>query len=358
MPIGFGILGAGMISRHFVSALKHVPEARVVNVASRTKSRASAFASEFKVSRWCADYEELVSDPDVDVVYVSTPAGLHHEHSLLAIAAGKAVLCEKPFATTAAQAREVVSAARKKQVFCMEAMWMRFLPLMRELDVRVKRGDIGTIRALSADLCFSIPYADGSRYYDPELGGGSLLDLGIYPVSLTSMLLGQPTNVIASKNVAPSGVDDQMSIVLKYPEAIATLTCGFTGTGRNGAYIMGSSGFMTIDPPIYASTGMCITKTETIHKSKGNTFQVPTGKFELNSMMVELRRRLGPTLKPILRRNRERVRRHFRGFGYQYEATEVVRCLGVGKLESPIMPLDETIAVMEILDIVREAANT
>ena len=357
MPVGFGILGAGAISRHFVSALDLVRDAQVVAVASRTESRASAFAGELGIPHWYADYERLVSDPRVNVVYVATPAGLHHEHSLLAIEAGKAVLCEKPFATSAAQARRVAQAARTRGVFCMEAMWMRFLPLVRDLARRVSRGDIGSVRTLQADLSFPIPFAEGSRYYDARLGGGSLLDLGVYPVSLTSMLLGQPTDVLAAQTTGPGGVDAQMVVTLAYPEALATLTCGFTGTGRNGAYIMGTEGSIEIDAPIYAPTSMRITRTGAAVPKGGGEQGGLSRRLERLPGAIELRRRLGPYLKPLVRGNRERVTRHFRGYGYQFEAEEVVRCIQAGSAESAIMPLDETIAVMDIVDAAGNAAR-
>lgn len=357
MPVGFGILGAGAISRHFVAALGMVHEAEVVAVGSRTEARASAFATEFGISQWYSDYGRLVSDPRVDVVYVATPAGLHHEHSLLAIDAGKAVLCEKPFATTAAQAREVAGAARKREVFCMEAMWMRFLPLVRDLATRVARGEIGAVRTLQADLSFPIPFTEDSRYYDASVGGGSLLDLGVYPVSLASMLLGRPIDVQGAQTAGPGGVDEQMVVTLAYPDALATLTCGFTGTGRNGAYIMGTEGFIEVDPPIYAPTSMRVTRTgATVSQGDDDQGRL-LRRLERVPAAIELRRRLGPGLKPIIRRNRERVTKHFRGYGYQHEAEEVVRCIGAGSTESAIMPLDETIAAMDIIDAARKAAQ-
>jgi predicted dehydrogenase len=358
VSVGFGILGAGTISHHFVSALALVREAEVVAVASRTEANASAFASEFAIPHLYSDYEDLFSDPRVDVVYVATPAGLHHEHSLLAIESGKAVLCEKPFATNAARARKVVAAARARGVFCMEAMWMRFLPLVRDLQTRVARGDIGAVRALNANLSCPIPFAESSRYYEPDLGGGSLLDLGVYPVSLASMLLGPPAGVHAVQMLVPSGVDTQMTVILEYPESLATLTCGFTGTGQNGAFIVGSEGYIEVEAPIYAPTRMHITRTGIAPPPDGNGPSSTARRLERIPAAVELRRRLAPRLKPLLRGDRQRVTKHFRGHGYQYEAAEVVRCLTAGEAESGIMPLDETVAVMDILDAARKAAES
>lgn len=357
MPVGFGILGAGTISRHFTAALQHVHGAEAIAVASRTESRASSFAADFGISQWYSDYGKLVSDPRVDVLYVATPAGLHHEHSLLAIEAGKAVLCEKPFAASAAQARQVVDAARARGVFCMEAMWMRFVPLVRDLATRVGRGDIGALRSLQADLSFPIPFSEGSRYYDADLGGGSLLDLGVYPVSLATMLLGQPTDVRAAQITGPGGVDEQMTVSLAYPEALATLTCGFTGTGRNGAYIIGTEGFIEVDAPVYAPTSMRITHTGAAVPQVGDAQGGLSRRLERMPGAIELRRRLGPWLKPTVRGNRERVTKHFRGYGYQFEAEEVIRCIAAGKTESAIMPLDASIAAIDIVDAARRAAN-
>ena len=345
------------MSRHFVASLRHVRGAEAVAVASRTEARAKAFAEDLGIEQWHSDYDQLVSNPSVDVVYVATPAGLHHEHSLLAIEAGKAVLCEKPFAVDASKARQVTEAARARGVFCMEAMWMRFLPLIQEVATRIDRGDIGAVRSLQADLSFPIPFTDGSRFYDASLGGGSLLDLGVYPVSLASMLLGRPDGVEAVQTIGPGDVDAQMVVTLAYPEALAVLTCGFTGTGRNGAFIVGTEGFIEIDAPIYAPTGMAVTRTGKIAPPSNDGGEGISRRLERVPAIVELRRRIGPRLKPILRGNRERVSKHFRGHGYQHEAQEVVRCIETGRTESAIMPLDETIAVMDILDAARNAAR-
>ncbi len=357
MPVRFGILGAGTISRHFVASLDRARGAEVVAVASRSEARAKAFAEELGIAQWHAGYDRLVSNPRVDVVYVATPAGLHHAHSLLAIEAGKGVLCEKPFTTDASQARRVVEAARARGVFCMEAMWMRFLPLVRELATRVGRGDIGALRSLQADLSFPVPFIEGSRHYDASLGGGSLLDLGVYPLSLASMLLGAPTDVQALQTSGPGGVDAQMAVTLAYPEALAMLGCGFTGTGRNGAFIVGTEGFIEIQAPIYAPTSMLITRTGEIAAPSDDGGGGLSRHLERLPRMIELRRRLAPRLKPLLRGNRERVSKHFRGYGYQYQAEEVVRCVEAGRTESTIMPLDETIAVMDIVDAARKAAH-
>lgn len=383
-PIRFGILGAGAVSRQFALSLALLPDAIAVAVASRTRQNAERFARELGLPRAYGEPAALFDDREVDVVYVATPAGVHREHALAAIAAGKAVLIEKPFAASSEEAREIVRAAREARVFCMEAMWMRFVPLFDVMRELVQGGALGEVTLLEAELGFPIPYREGSRYYDAALGGGALLDLGVYPLSLAYALLGPPERALALRSER-HGVDTQMCMVLAYPRALAQLTCSFENHARNSAYVLGSGGTLEIEPPLYAPSRLTLTRGPAAARDAEaravasevafRTASAPSGAHAAAAggahaaapsgahaaarrwlaaldrvpRLVELRRRWTPTLKPLLRRNRERIARHFPGFGYQFEAAEVVRCLRAGELESPRMPLDETVAILELL---------
>jgi predicted dehydrogenase len=348
--IRWGILGAGRVSHEFAHSLRLVPDARIAAVASRTREHAERLAGELGVRAY-SDLSAFFADPDIDVVYIATPAGLHEEHALAAIGDGKAVLCEKPFAASAASARRIAEAARAAGVFCMEAMWMRFVPLVRELKAMLERGEIGDVRLLQAELGFPIPYREGSRYYDAALGGGALLDLGVYPLSLAFYLLGLPSDTHAFV-ISDHGVDEQVCVTLQYPNALAQLTCTFANRARNNAFVLGSRGQIEIDAPLYAPTGMTVTRSPALDSGGG-----PRPSWEplidKRPRLVELRRRLTPTLKPLVRRNQQRITRHFPGFGYQFEAEEAMRCMWAKELESPLMPLGETVALLELLDRLR-----
>jgi predicted dehydrogenase len=351
--VRWGLLGAGLVSRQFALCLRLLPDTRVVAVASRTRAHAEGLAQELG-ARASADYEALFADPEVDVVYIATPPGLHAAHALRAIARGKAVLCEKPFADSARAARDIVGAARERRVFCMEAMWMRFMPVIEQLKLRLARGDIGQVRMLQAELGFAIPERPGSRYYDSALGGGALLDLGVYPLSLAYHLLGPPSAAALFETPAASGVDAQVVLTLKYPGALASLSASFANRARNNAFVLGSAGQIELSPPLYAPTEMLITRTRPeAAPRRGGGGLGPL--LERSPRWVELRRRLTPVIKPIVRRNHERVVCNFPGFGYQFEAAEVLRCLRAGELESPHMPLDESVAILALIERLRHA---
>lgn len=347
--IRWGVLGASRVSREFAHCLGLLPRARLTAIASRTREHAEQLARELGVRAY-SDLEAFFADPDIDVVYVATPPALHEEHALAAIAQGKAVLCEKPFATSPAAARRIASAAREAGVFCMEAMWMRFIPLVRELRALLQRGEIGDVRLLHAELGFPVPYREGSRHYDAAQGGGVLLDLGIYALSLAFFLLGLPSDAHAFVQ-SDHGVDEQVCVTLQYPNALAQLTCTFANTARNNALLLGTRGQIELDAPLYAPTGMTITHSDA--SAGGAAARAWEPLVDKLPRLVELRRRITPTLKPLLRRNQARITRHFPGFGYQFEAEEAIRCMWANELESPIMPLGETVALLELVDRLR-----
>ncbi len=315
LPIRWGILGTGGIASSFATDLRLLPDAELVAVGSRSQGTADAFGDRFGVTRRYPSYAELVADPDVDAVYVSSPHPMHHGDALLAIEAGKAVLVEKSFTVNAAQARELVAAAAARGVFVMEAMWTRFLPHMVKIRSLLEAGVLGDVRTVSADHGQWFPRDPAHRLFDRDLGGGALLDLGVYPVSLASMVLGSPSRVTAVSDPAFTGVDGQTSLVLQHPGgAQAVLTCTLEAKSATAAVISGTQARLEIDSTWYQPT----------------TFRVITRDGETTEYDEPCQER-----------------------GMQYEAAEVARCLRAGLLESPVLPLAETVAIMATMDEAR-----
>jgi predicted dehydrogenase len=312
--IRWGILGPGGIARRFADGLKMLDDAALVAVGSRSRERAEAFAREYGARRAWGSYEELVRDPEVDAVYVATPHTVHAEHSLLALAEGKAVLCEKPFTLNAAQARTVVETARRKRAFCMEAMWTRFLPTMTELRKLLDARVVGEARMLHADFGFRFSGSPSHRLLAPSLGGGSLLDVGVYPISLSHMIFGTPTAVTGLAHFGGTGVDEQAAVALRFRGgALASCTCAVRTATPQAALVLGTEGSIDLGRLWWCGTEITL-------QLSGET------------------RHMSPP------RN---------GNGYNYEAAEVGRCLREGSTESPILGLDETIRVMETMDELR-----
>jgi predicted dehydrogenase len=315
--VRWGILGTGAIARQFVQGLNSLPEAKVLAVGSRSKASAEKFAAKRGIPRRHASYDDLASDPDVDVVYVATPHPFHAENATLCLEAGKAVLCEKPFSVNAAEAQRVVGLAREKGLFLIEGMWTRFFPLMEELRRLVSEGAIGELRMLNVDFGFRAGLDPASRLFDPKLGGGALLDVGVYCVSLASMILGRPSGSVGLSHLGETGVDEQASIVLEHEGGrLANLSIGIRTATPQEATIMGTEGYVRIHAPWWRPKSMTISRPG----AEDETVEAPVS-----------------------------------GNGFNYEAAEVMRCLEAGKMESDIMPLDETISVMRTMDGIRAA---
>jgi predicted dehydrogenase len=317
--IRWGVLGAGGIATKFCDDLALLPDHAVVAVGTRSAGSADAFAERFGVTRVHPSYAELAADSEVDAVYVATPHPGHHDAAMRAIEAGKAVLVEKPFTMDADEARALVDAARARGTFLMEAMWTRHLPVMVAVREVLEAGRLGDIVAVMADLGMWFEPDSTHRLFSPALGGGALLDLGIYPVSFASMVLGTPRHITAVSDRTFTGVDRQTSMVLRDDagrHAVLTTTLAAATTAR--AAIIGSEARIEIDPPLFRSKGFVVIDRD----------ETP-----------------------------ERVERPFEGNGMRFEAAEVGRCLREGLLESPVMPLDETVAIMTTLDEIRRQIN-
>jgi predicted dehydrogenase len=312
----WGLLATGGIARSFAGDLPLVPDAELVAVGSRSQAAADAFADDFDIPHRHASYAELAADPDVDAIYVSTPHPGHHDATLLAIEHGKAVLCEKPFAMDTAEARRMVDAARANGVFLMEAMWTRFMPHMARIREILAAGTLGEITYLTAEHGQWFPEDPAFRLFAPELGGGALLDLGIYPISFAHMVLGAPDRITAVSTPAFTGVDATTSAILQYPTgAHAVLTTSLAAKSNNPAAIYGSEARLEIDGWFYFPTSFRVVSRD------GEVLESYASPDE--------------------------------GRGMQYEAAEVGRCLGAGLTESPLLPLDETLAIMGVLDEIR-----
>lgn len=314
-PIRWGILSTGNIASKFAEGLAVLDDAQLVAVGSRSQGSADAFGDTYHVPNRHASYEALANDPDVDAIYIGTPHPFHKENALLCIEAGKAVLLEKPFTLNAADTQIVIDAARAKGVFLMEAMWMRFTPGMRRILDLIAGGAIGEVRMVQASFCFRKEFDPQQRLFNPDLGGGSLLDVGIYPATLASLVLGHPQTIQSAAHMGSTGVDEQAAMLFTYANgALATLTSGVRTHSRQEAQIAGTEGVIRIAYPWWTPERFTLTRgTETAH------YELP---FDAN--------------------------------GYEYEAAEVNACLRAGKLESNLRPLDETLAVMQTLDTIRE----
>ena len=312
----WGVLGTGGIAYSFVEGLRAVPSARITAVGSRTRDRAEEFGSAWGIPHRYGSYAELAADPDVDVVYVATPHPWHHPNTLLMLNAGKHVLVEKPMAMNALQVSEMVTAARANDRFLMEAMWTRYLPAYRLARDLVAEGAIGELSSVSAEFGINIPYDPDHRLFNADLGGGALLDLGVYPLALASHYLGELTVVGATRQLSPDRMVDTGTTVLARGEngVTATLNCASRSSLPNWAVLAGSGGRIEIE-----------------------SFWTTTG-FVLHREGAEP----------------ERFDRPFRANGYEYEAEEVARCLAAGERESPDMTWSESLRLAGVMDQVRD----
>jgi len=278
----------------------------------------------------------------------------------LALSAGKPVLCEKPFTTNAAAARTVVAMARSSRLFCMEAMWMRFLPAMERLRTLLAQAAIGDVRVLYANLGHPTPPESTRRLVDPGLGGGALLDLGIYPLSLAFYVLGKPDRVVAQATVGPTGADEDSAAILRYSAGkLAVLTASLRGELPGDGLVVGTRGHIRIHSPLYRPHRLSVhTHPEPVYAGipAPSTGRGLLARAKASRLLRSAYFRFEGPVRAILDHSRSTVLAPFSGNGYNYEAAEVVRCLRAGETESPVMPLDETVAIMEVLDQIRASS--
>lgn len=313
--IKWGIMGTGTIANSFVKGLSSLPEAELYAVASRSREKAEEFGNKYGAARMYGSYEELVQDSEVDVIYIATPNTAHKENTILCINHGKAVLCEKPFTINAKEAEEVIKLAREKKVFVMEGMWSRFFPVMKTVRKWLEEEAIGELRMMTADFGFRREGPMEDRKIGLHRGGGALLDVGIYPISFASMIFGsEPKDITGLASIIETGVDEQSTMLLGYKGGkMAMLSCAInTPTPKEGR-IIGNKGSIYI-PNFSRAT----TATLAVIDKEPVTVEIP-----------------------------------LEGNGYNYQAEAVMECLYEGKLESELMPLDESLAIMKIMDELR-----
>jgi len=313
--VRWGILGTGGIARAFALGLKHAPNAVLAAVGSRTLEGAQRFAGELGAEKAYGSYEELARAEDVDIIYIGTPHPMHAANSLLALGGGKAVLCEKPFAMNRREAGEVVALARAKNLFLMEAMWTRFMPALAEVKRIIASGEIGTVTQVHADFGFSATTDPEHRVNKRELGGGALLDLGIYPLSIAQALLGKVESVQAQAVMSETGVDATTAFTMKHAGGtLSVCSCSIRARSACELVVSGTGGSIRMHRMFHLADHV------TVDLQDGSSRTIPT---------------------PYL------------GNGYTHEAIEAGRCLREGLVEHPLMTHEDTLGLMTLLDTIR-----
>lgn len=312
----WGILGLGKIAQAFAKAVNSTENAELV-CASRSEEKARSFAAKYGAKRYYGSYQLLAEDNDVDIVYIATPMSCHYDDVRLCLEHGRNVLCEKSVTVNAAQWSELSSLAREKGLFLMEAMWMKCLPSYRKAKEWIAQGRIGTPTAVKAEFCNYCKYDENDRLFRMSLGGGSLLDLGVYVLTLACDILGyEPDEVYSAMKLGESGADFSDSVLLKYKNnTYAELTSSFEFTSENYAVIIGTAGRITLGPWFHCSRNACLYEYLT------DTSEEFDGSFDCN--------------------------------GYEYEIVQAQKCLEASLTESPLVPHGETLAVMRLMDEIR-----
>jgi len=315
----WGIIGPGRIAHNFAEGLAVLPEAKLYAVASRSEQRARDFAEKYQVPFYYEGYDQILTNPDVDIIYVATPHTSHFADTIMCLEKGMPVLCEKPFTIHSNQLKKLVHTARSKKVFLMEAIWTRFLPTIEKVIEIRESGEFGKIKAVYADFGFYAPFDPESRLYNLDLGGGALLDIGIYPVFLSLLLLGKPVEIKAIADLSQTGSDESCSILCKYPVGqMANLACTLAADTPIEANIIFEKGRVKINRRWFMPSSLAITD------SKDKT-------TELNFK--------------------------YEGNGYHLEAREAMDCLSKNLTESRKLPLQFSLDLMELLDEIRNQCH-
>ena len=315
--IRWGIVGTGGIAHQFAKGLGVLEDTEITAAASRTKASAEKFAEEFGIPGKHIGVESLANDENVDVVYIATPHPRHKDDTINCLKGGKAVLCEKPFAMNSRETSQMIECARKNKLFLMEAMWMYFFPAIKKVGELIASGAIGEIRLVNVNFCFRRQWQAESRLFNPQLGGGTLLDIGVYVIAMAHRIFGkEPVQISSVPDIGKTGVDEQSSIIFRYDNgAMASLNCSFRVETPCEATIFGTGGYIKI-PHKFFNPDRILVKTE----------QQPEKEMKFDRL----------------------------GNGYSFEAAEVMQCLREGKLECPTMPLDTTVTIMKMMDNIRQ----
>lgn len=315
----WGILGLGRIAHKFAQDLLTVPNARLQAVASTSQQRAEEFGAQYGAVHAFGTYEALLSCPDLDVVYVATPHVNHYENTLLLLNGGLPVLCEKPFAMNGQQVAEMVETAREKGVFLMEALWSRFMPTILKVKELIDSGVIGNVQMVKADFGFKADFSPEGRLFNKALGGGALLDIGIYPLFLSYLILGKARSVKATAVLGTTGTDEQCGMVLSYNDhKMAVLDCTLTAKTDCVGLIYGDQGMIRIHGRFHESQTVSLE----YEGEEPQLFHFPRSTH-----------------------------------GYEYEIEHVGQCLANGLTESPLWSLEDSMALMELLDAIRAEAG-
>lgn len=338
--IRWGISGTGSIARQFAADIGHAANARLTSVAGRSADKVEAFIGPLQGVTGFHSLDDMIVSGLVDAVYVATSNTVHLDQTLACIGAGMPVLVEKPLTASLPEALEIRSAARSSGSFVMEAMWARYLPAFTAAHNAIRAGAIGQVRRFQADIAWKVPYDPANRLFDRDQGGGALHDIGVYPLSLARCVLGTPQTVAGKWRAAPSGVDIGALISLSFADATATITCGFDRDGTNQLVVEGDDGVLVLGPLFINATGFAICKSRAIAN-----LAVPGG----SGMQARIRRKLFRHL-PL-----PGVAHHqhpFPGSGLQFEIEAASKAILSGLAEEPGNTLDDTLAVLEMIDAV------
>lgn len=316
----WGIMATGKIAHTFAKAVNFTDGARLYACASRSAEKAAEFGAQYGAEKCYGSYEELAADENIDVIYIATPMNCHYENVKLCFEHGKNVLCEKSVTINSTQLRELIEIAREKNLFFMEAMWTKCLPAFRKAKEWVAEGKIGTIKAIRADFSNAVDFDENDRLFRPELGGGALLDLSVYPLSFITSFLGfEPKKISSAVNIDKLGVDMDEAVIMQYENAYASFVSGFDIDNENRAVIVGTEGRIAFNPWFFC--------TDTVRL------------YDRNNKLAE-----------------EYIAPHLCN-GYEFEIMEVQKCLADGLRESRLHPLSDTLAIMEIMDGLRKEWN-
>ena len=353
----WGILGTGPVSRKFVLGLRQLAGVSVTRVASGQRRNAEAFARAFAIPGVAADAEDLAGSPDVDAVYIATPPTLHAAHALPCMAAGKAVLVEKPFAASSADAAAMASASARHGVFCMEGMWTRFLPLLDEVRTRLAAGAIGTVRSFSGSFCGPEEPDAGRNLFRADAGGGAMLHRGVYPLSLACHLLGPPVAQAELATLGETGVDEDSVLVLRHAGgAISTIRASLRSAAPNDCLIAGTKGMLHIHAPVYRPYGLTLTRVPIRARDSAGAVPHPVSRAEAlkeGGLLQGAHQRLSRVTAALRGRRSQSVLRAYAGNGYHYEAAEVMARVRAGERESRIMPLAESLMLVAVMERAR-----
>lgn len=314
--INWGILGCGKIADKFAQDLTLLENTKLIAVASRSKERAESFGAKHSALRTYGSYEELVNDDTIDVIYIATRHPLHYSSTMLCLNHNKNVLCEKPFAMNRSEVQNMINLATEKKLFLMEALWSRFLPAIEKMKSLIEEGLIGEVKIIQADFGFKAMQDSSNRLFNKTLGGGSLLDIGIYPLFISQLILGIPSNINANAIFTSSGIDESCGMILKYDSgALAVLYSTFTSTTTNEAFVHGTKGTLKLHNRFHQSSQLSFIKNE-------KTIEI----FDL----------------PLI------------GLGYAHEIMHVNECLASGLTQSPKMTHQDSLNLIALLDEVRK----